>query len=274
MVAVSRPALVATILTADEQSRVESAGDGHFRPLHAKSIREARRVIRERPVTTVLVSPHRVPDHDIPGVERLVRDFPGIPAVALMTRPDPDAPRRLLMLGASGVRHLVDATRRDGWQQLREIVAQPSPIRRRIMLRVMPALGPVTPGTVRFFETMVVVAPFTGTVRALTSELRVTGSTFMSRFFRAGLPSPKRYLSGLRLVHAAALFEIPGLSISDVAYRLEYSSPQSFGRHVRADAGVTAGEFRRRFSFDRMLDDFVDRLITPFRARLRTFRPL
>lgn len=274
MVAFMRPALVATILTADEQSRVESAGDGHFRPLHARSVRDARRVIRERPVTTVLVSPHRVPDHEMAGVERLVRDFPGIPAVAIMTRSDPDAPRRLLMLGASGVRQLVDTTRRDGWQRLRQIVAQPSPVRQRILQRVMPALGPVTPGTVRLFETMVVLAPVTGTVRSLTRELHVTGSTFMSRFFRAGLPSPKRYLSGLRLIHAAALFEIPGLSISDVAYRLEYSSPQSFGRHVRADAGVTAGEFRRRFSFDRALDEFVGRLITPFRAQLRTFRPL
>lgn len=271
---VRRPTLVATILTPEERTRVETAGDGHFHPVHAGTVREARRVIRQRPVTAVLVSPHRVPDHEIPGVERLVRDFPGIPAVAVMTRPDPEAPRRLLMLGASGVRQLVDVSRRDGWRRLREIVLQPSPIQGRILRRVLPALGPVNPGTVRLFETMVVLAPATATVRALTGELRVTGSTFMSRFFRAGLPSPKRYLSGLRLVHAAALFEIPGLSISDVAYRLEYSSPQSFGRHVRADAGVTAGEFRRRFSFYRALEKFVERLITPYRAQLRTFRPL
>ena len=32
--------------------------------------------------------------------------------------------------------------------------------------------------------------------------------------------------------------------MADVAYRLEYSSPQSFGRHLRAMLGVTALEFR------------------------------
>jgi transcriptional regulator GlxA family with amidase domain len=111
-------------------------------------------------------------------------------------------------------------------------------------------------------------------VRRLTRRLQVLPSTFMSRFFRAGLPSPKRYLAGVRLLHAAALFEVHSLSVSDVAYRLEYSSPQSFGRHVRALLGVTAGEFRRRFTFTTALEDYVTRLIVPFRVTFSTFHPI
>src|SRR5256885_7591940 len=80
----------------------------------------------------------------------------------------------------------------------------------------------------------------------------------MSRFYRIGLPSPKTYLAGMRLLHAAYLFLNPGLSVSDVAYRLDYSSPQSFGRHLKAMLGVTAGEFRRRFPFDVSLARYVD----------------
>ena len=110
-------------------------------------------------------------------------------------------------------------------------------------------------------------------MRGLTGRMQVAPSTFMSRFFRAGLPSPKRYLAAIRLLHAAALFETPGLSISDVAYRLEYSSPQSFGRHVRAGVGLTAGEFRTRYPFERALEDFMAQLIEPFQAQLQTFRP-
>jgi len=66
----------------------------------------------------------------------------------------------------------------------------------------------------------------------------------------------------MRLVHAAYLFSNPGLSVADVAYRLDYSSPQSFGRHLKAMLGVTAGEFRRRFPFDVSLERYVDLLIT------------
>jgi transcriptional regulator GlxA family with amidase domain len=96
----------------------------------------------------------------------------------------------------------------------------------------------------------------------------------MSRFARAGLPSPKNYLSAVRLLHAAYLFEAAGLSVADVSYRLEYSSPQSFGRHLRAMLGVTALEFRRRFPFPVALQRFVDLLILPYVEIWRGFRPL
>src|SRR5439155_1434201 len=112
-------------------------------------------------------------------------------------------------------------------------------------------------------------APVLSTVRRLARHLRICSSTLMSRFYRASLPSPKTYLAGMRLVHAAYLFSNPGLSVADVAYRLDYSSPQSFGRHLKAMLGVTAGEFRRRFPFDVSLERYGDLLITPYRATLR-----
>jgi len=52
---------------------------------------------------------------------------------------------------------------------------------------------------------------------------------------------------------------------------MDYSSPQSFGRHLRAVLGVTAGEFRRRFPFDVALTRYVDLLITPYREACARF---
>src|SRR5437762_606624 len=144
--------------------------------------------------------------------------------------------------------------------------------------RRLPALGepsePRPPEETRlFFEAVAGLAPALSTVRGLARHLRVRPSTLMSRFHRAGLPSPKSYLAGMRLLHAAFLFQNPGLSVSDVAYRMDYSSPQSFGRHLRAVLGVTASEFRRRFPFDVALARYVDLLITPYREALRAFHP-
>src|SRR6185503_5358149 len=115
-------------------------------------------------------------------------------------------------------------------------------------------------------EVMIRTAANTPSVRALSRHLRVRPTTLMSRFFRARLVSPKRYLAATRLLYAAQLLEMDGLSIGDVAYRLEYSSPQSLGRHLRAVVGVTAGEYRRRYRFTAALDDYVNRMIVPFRA--------
>src|SRR5437867_879675 len=110
-------------------------------------------------------------------------------------------------------------------------------------------------------------------VRGSARHLRVRPSTLMSRFHRAVSPSPKSYIAGMRLLHAAYLFQNAGLSGSDVAYRMDCSSPQSFGRHLRAVLGVTAGEFRRRFPFDIALTRYIGLLVTPYREALRAFHP-
>ena len=65
-----------------------------------------------------------------------------------------------------------------------------------------------------------------------------------------------------------------GLSVADVAYRLEYSSPQSFGRHVRSLLGITSTEFRHRFPFPIAVDRFIRLLIEPYAGTWGRFHPL
>jgi len=51
------------------------------------------------------------------------------------------------------------------------------------------------------------------------------------------------------VLHAAFLFRILGLSVSERGVPHDYSSPQSLGRHLRAVLGVTRG-FRPPLSVD------------------------
>jgi hypothetical protein len=95
----------------------------------------------------------------------------------------------------------------------------------------------------------------------------------MSRFFRAKLPAPKRYLSLARLIRAARLFENPGLSVARVANHLDYSSPQSFGRHVRTVMKMSPVKFRTTYDGQGMLQFFRTDLILPYVDVLCTFRP-
>ena len=267
--------MVATVVEPPERSRLEAGASGAFAVVHSETLREALRTVRERPVNAVLVSPRCVSRDQLSNLTTLVRGFPGVPTVAVLSRHDAVSSERLLHLGACGVARVVDLSVRDGWQRLRDLVAQPAAPTASLMLaKVVPALGDASPSCRRYFEVLVQRAPGVTTVRALARRLGVGTSTFMSRFFRAGLPSPKRYLAAVRLVYAAGLLASPGLSIADVAYRLEYSSPQSFSRHLRTALGVTAGEFRKRYAFDAALEDFISRLIVPFRQRFRTFHPL
>ena len=255
--------------------QLDAAAQGYFAAVHTDSLPEALRTVRERPVHAILVSPHALRRDQLAGVGALVTRFPGVPTVAVVSKHDSRSSERLLQLGACGVRRLVDLSSREGWSELRAMVAQPGgATAARILGAVVPALGPASADCRYFFDLLVRAAPGAPTVRRLARQLRVQPSTFMSRFFRSGLPSPKRYLSATRLLHAASLLEVPGFSVADVAYRLEYSSPQSFGRHVRAGVGVTATEFRRRFTLAATLDDYIERLIAPYRATFRAFHPL
>jgi AraC-like DNA-binding protein len=266
---------VATVLSPEERARVEAAGLDCFVALHGESLDDAIRQVRRHPVDAVFLSVHQCDEAVFPRVAQLVREFPQVPAVALISRPDQETPRRVLGLGAMGVRAVVDISAPAGWARLRQLLREPSsPVAARVMGALDGDLRAVSPDCKLFFEVVVRRAPELRTVKRLSDALRVVPSSLMSRFYRTNLPSPKTYLAHARLLHAAYLFRNEGLSIADIANRLEYSSPQSFGRHLRALLGVTAGEFRRRLPFEAALARFRDRLVTPYRDRLLAFHPL
>lgn len=266
---------VAAVLTPAERSSLDAASAGCFAVLHRSSVPEAVRTVRERGVDAVVLSVQCCARAAAEDVDRLVRNFPGVPTVALVSRHDADASETLLRLGATGVRQVVDVTAPQGWSRLRQLVAEPATRgAARILAPLLSAL-PALPHDARMFlEILVRLAPESPAVRNLTLRLQVKPSTLMSRFTRAGLPSPKAYLAAVRLLYAAQYFEGGGRSVADVAYRLDCSSPQSFGRSLRAMLGITPSEFRRRFPFPTALERFLAQMVEPYGEIWATFRPL
>lgn len=256
---------VAAVVSPLERPRVDAAGSGCFTVVHRESVPEATKTVRERNVDAVLVSVHRCEPREIEAVGEFVRRFPAIPAYALVSRHDPQVTETVLRLGVNGVRQVVDVTSPQGWVRLRQLLAQPaSRAASRILGPMCDELPLIAQDARLFLEALVRLAPSTPTVRQLARQIGVRPSTLMSRFTRAGLPSPRSYLSAIRLLHASQLFDSGGLSIADVAYRLECSSPQSLGRHLRTTLGITTAEFRRRFPFQVALERFLRAMITPY----------
>ena len=276
-VSTGRPLLaVSTFLSPAERARVDAAGEGSYRAIHRDEVAELVGDIKAKRADAVLVSVARCDGRAQPRISALVREFPRVSTVALVTAVSPDAPRVALSLGSSGITQLVDVREPQGWHELRRLLLadRGTEVQREALTQLSIDLAGAHPECWRFFEALFVAPPRLSTVRELSLQLGVLPSTLMSRFFRAGLPAPKRYLSQARLVRAARLFENPGFSIANVANHLDYSSPQSFGRHVRTLLDVTAGEFRRRFDGERMLTHFRQTLVLPHLTTLRQLRPL
>lgn len=266
---------IATLLTAAERPRVDAAGEGCYRTLHRDSVDDVIRDLKSRQVQAVLVSVSCA-STQATRVASLVREFPRIPAVALLSDFELRTPHAVLALGQSGIRRLVDVRHAAGWRELRgALMADTGHAGHRTILSQLAIdLAGVSDDCWRFFDTIFTCSPRMSNVRLLARHLDVLPSTLMSRFFRAGAPTPKRYLAMARLVRAARLFENSGFSIANVANHLDYSSPQSFGRHVRTLLHITAGEFRERYDSRSMFERFRSELVLPYAPVLLRLRPL
>jgi AraC-like DNA-binding protein len=231
--------------------------------------------LRDQKASLVLISVTKYGSQSSSRVAAMVREFPRIPAVALLTETHNSTPHATLALGQLGIRTLVDARMPTGWQTLRNLLASQgsNDLQRSALTQISLDLPGVTNDCWRFFELLFDPSPRISTVRQMARQLNILPSTLMSRFFRAKLPAPKRYLSLSRLIRAARLFENPGLSVARVANHLDYSSPQSFGRHVRTMMKMSPVKFRSTYDGQGMLQYFRGELILPYVETLRNFRP-
>jgi len=271
------PVPVSTILTPAERSAVDAAGHGLYRTMHRSTLDEVRRDLRDQSANVVLLSLACCSPRDAIRMAAILREHPRTPVMGLVTNAERVHPQSLLSLGRSGMRIVIDARESSGWHLLRETVATVErgaftieSVMADLRLRLIAAGD----DCLELLELFFTSRPPIHTVRQLAVQLHLHPGTLMSRFLRAGLPSLKRYLDLANLVRAAQRLEDPRRSIADVATNLDYSSPQSFGRHVQLVLGLTASGFRERYDCEGMYRRFCDDLVTPVLPQLCRFRPL
>jgi AraC-like DNA-binding protein len=275
---------VTTWLTVRERERLDTAAvacGGCLMPAHRDTLAAVRDDLAAGETDAALVSVARLTPADVPALASLVRGFPGVPVAGFVgTIDDARAVGGALLLGHAGVRTVIDARTAAGWHALRAAFVPrrlPDAFLRACVASVLADLrgsgdgSDLPDGLVRFFA--LTFAPDVDSAREIATRLGVLPSTLACRFYRAGLPSPRRYQIFARLTWAAWLGEQPGRSLADIAARLDVSGPQTLHRLVRTFVGCSAAEFRRTMTGCSMLDRYRATLVTPHRDRLRTFDP-
>lgn len=266
---------VVTLLEPELRSVIDAATHGTIGNIHVDSPSEAVRAVREHSPSALLLSPMLMSRYPAVQVSSLVARSLGVTAVAVLGANWMAAQDSLLGLGGCGVRHVVNLAEREGWDRLRRLIFETGGDCRVIVTQqLLSAVGNATEEVKEFLATLVRIAPETGFVCTFARGIGIEPSTLMSRFYRARLPAPKKYLSMTRLLYAAWFLEEPRVSVAAAADVLRYSSPQSFGRHVRTTLGLTAAEFRREMPLRVTLDHYRSRLIDPYLDTLSWFRPL
>lgn len=270
----ARPAhrpLVVTLLTPDERARFDAASGGACTGQHGGSVADLVRALRSSPAARALVvSTAALLPLGAPGAARvgaLARAFPTVEATVLVTDAR-GAPELLLVLGRYGLARAVDLRLPQGWRAVRELLEAPAGGEVAVLLAEWLDGGAVPTAVGAFLTALLSLPPEVATVRALADGLGVPPTTLTSRFLRAGLPSPKRYLAFARLVRAARLLEAPGRSLAATALALDYSSAQSFNRHVQGLLGLSAVEFRKSYDARAMLARLCEEMILPHLSAL------
>ncbi|MCZ4289045.1 GlxA family transcriptional regulator [Hoeflea alexandrii] len=85
-------------------------------------------------------------------------------------------------------------------------------------------------------------------VDALSARTRLSGRTFLRRFKAATGLSPNAYVQALRIEKARGLLERTRDPVSAVGWAVGYQDISAFGRVFRSITGLSAIEYRRRFS--------------------------
>jgi AraC-like DNA-binding protein len=268
------PADIVTVVNASMQGRLDLALGGLARPVHLASIAAALTVVREQPIRAVLLGQESVSPDSAVAVGRIANTCGGT-VIAVADGWTPNLPEALLTFGRYGVRETVDLSNRTGMSRLRELLTRPEwELANRIEKTFEQNLKEATDEMRAFVHHVVHVAPSVSSVKALAKGLGVRHSSLVSRFFRARLPSPKKYLAFTRLLYVAAILEDTRIPAAHAARRLNYSSPQSFMRHVREQLGVSVHDFRERYSFDDLASHVSFHTLTEYQDTLRWFRPL
>ena len=272
---------VSTWLTPRERQQVDAAAPECVRAMHRDELQSLRRDLERNDADGALVSAARVDRSALPTLAALVLGFPAYSIIGIVSDvPEHVAISASLLFGQAGILTVADVRTARGWQDFRRLcdcARQPDAFMRHALSSILADVAcddtePCSRGLAEFFRQ--VFSPRLTSAKELSGELGVQPSTLMSKFFRAGLPSPRQYVAYARLVWAAHLGEQPAISISAIATRLNASSPQSFHRSVRTLMGMSAAEFRRRYDGAKALEHFRSRLVAPYRDALSHFDPI
>ncbi len=82
----------------------------------------------------------------------------------------------------------------------------------------------------------------------LAAALHVSERTLLRRFRKATGRTPKQYLQALRIELAKRLLATTGTPVEEVATQAGYADATAFHRLFKEMAGISPGQYRRRFS--------------------------
>ena len=278
----SRPRL-ATWLRPQERTLLDALAVGVLAVNHCCTVRQVRESVGMGHVDAAVFSTALIGATDVHEIRTTVSGFPEVDYLGVVLEAtNAEAIAGAVRLGNAGVRTVVDGREPNGMAVLRETLCRERAADQFQRTAVASALGAAgsgggsgdctSSGWVAFIRAL--FSQDMRSAKQVATELGIIPSTLVSRFGRAGLPSPKTYLTLARLAWVAHLAEAPGRTIREIAYWVGASSHQSLSRTICTVTGLTPTEFRQQMTGTAVIEEFCAKLIRPFAKSLCVFDPV
>jgi len=225
----------------------------------AQSWDEVDTLIREKPVTALILDPAADGVMNVEAVMRLLKQYPSLPIVAYVTL-NPSSFGAVLQLSRAGLQSVVLQRFEDSPQRFRETVerARGNPLKQKMLEALRPQLVLLPRKLVSTVEEMFEWPHrySSGQDIALRAETSSVGA--YRAFSTAGLGSPKRMLRAAKLLKAVGYLQDRGYSVRDVAKKVGYRNARIFAEHTLDVFGLTPSRVRSHLA----PDDAIEKLLT------------
>ena len=232
----------------------------------AKSWDEVDAIVREKPVTAVILDPGADGSMNVEAVELLLNRYPSLPIVAYVSLSQASF-CAMTRLARAGLQNVLLQRFEDSPKNFRETLARArrNPLTTRLIEGLRSELKLLPLNVVSVVHEMLDSPYSYHTAQDIATHAEISVLKLYRIFRTAKLVSPRRFLNAVKLLNAIGYLQDRGYSIRDVARKVGYRDSRILAEHTLEVFGLTPSTIRNHVA----PEDAVARLVLWLRAQPR-----
>ena len=225
----------------------------------AKSWDDVDAIVRQTPVTAVILDPDADGSMNVEAVELLLNRFPSLSIVAYVSLSQQSF-CAMARLARAGLQNVLLQRFEDSPREFREMVerARKNPLKKKFVEELQPQLKLLPLKLLSIVDDMLDSPHCYHTVQDIALRAEISALKLYRAFSVARLGSPRRFLNAVKVLNAVGYLQDRGYSVADVARKVGYRNSRILADHTLDVFGLTPSIVRSHVA----PEDAVARLIT------------
>ena len=230
----------------------------------AKSWNEVHTIVREKPVTAIILDPGADGSMNVEAVELLLNRYPSLPIVAYISLSEASF-CAMARLARAGLQNVLVQRFEDSPKTFRETLtrARRNPMTTKLVEGLQSELQLLPPNVLSVVHE-ILDSPYSyHTAQDIATRAEISVLKLYRIFTSASLGSPRRFLNAVKVLNAVGYLQDRGYAIRDVAKKVGYRDSRTLAEHTLDVFGLTPSTIRNHVA----TEDAVARLVVWLRVQ-------